>query len=140
MGLSYMPLPPPSISRLVAGALLLVCVAAGYLFAEWWFGGRDTTQLAKICGRVEYINGLQQRFGADIAEEVREQLSAAVEECRSALRDRAECASSIPPKAARGSSINLSARASTLLPETRGATSGDVVAPGGAPTSSCLIS
>ena len=67
-----------------------MCVAAGYLSAEWWVGRRDTTQLAKICGRVEYINGLQQRFGADINEEVREQLSAAVEECRSALHSRVE--------------------------------------------------
>jgi len=85
-----MPLQSLSVSRLTAGALLLMCVAAGYLSAEWWFSSRDTTQLAKICGRVEYINGLQQRFGADINEEVREQLSAAVEECRSALHSRVQ--------------------------------------------------
>jgi hypothetical protein len=66
-----------------------MCVAAGYLFAEWWFGRRDTTELAKICARVDYINGLRKRFGADIDEDVREQLSAAVVECRSARRSRA---------------------------------------------------
>jgi len=68
-----MPLQSLSVSRLTAGALLLMCVAAGYLFAEWWFSSR-----------------LQQRFGADINEEVREQLSAAVEECRSALHSRVQ--------------------------------------------------
>jgi hypothetical protein len=41
-------------------------------------------------GRVDYINGLHKEFGGDAAEEVREQLKAAVEECRAALRNRAE--------------------------------------------------
>jgi hypothetical protein len=78
-----------SVSRAVAGALLLLCAVAGYLFAEWWLGGRDTTRLAKICDRVDYINGLQQEFGGDVCEEMREQLKAAVEECRAAFRNRA---------------------------------------------------
>jgi len=68
--------------------LLLPCVVSGYLLAEWWSGGRDTTRLAKICGRVDYMSGLQQEFGGDAAEEMREQLTALVEECRTALRNR----------------------------------------------------
>jgi hypothetical protein len=82
-------MPVFSVSRPVAGVLLLLCVVAGYLFAEWWWGGRDASRLAKICDRVDYINGLQQEFGGDASEEVREQLKAAVEECRAALRNRA---------------------------------------------------
>jgi hypothetical protein len=84
-----MALPTLSVSRLGAAALLLLCVVAGYLFAEWWWNGRDP-RLAKICGRVDYISGLQKEFGGDVGEEVREQLKAAVEECRTALRDRAD--------------------------------------------------
>jgi hypothetical protein len=79
-----MPLPSLSISRLLAGGLLL-CLIAGYLFGEWWWGGRDTTRLAKICDRINYMNGLQQEFGGDVSEVMREQLKAAVEECRTAL-------------------------------------------------------
>ena len=85
-----MTLPSFSISRLVAGVLLLLCVVAGYLLAEWWSGGRDTTRLAKICGRFDYISGFQQEFGGDAAEEMREQLTALVEECRTALRNCAQ--------------------------------------------------
>jgi len=85
-----MALPSLSVSRLVAALLLVLCIVAGYLVAGWWSGGRDTTRLAKICGRVDYISGLQQEFGGDTAEEVREQLKALVEECQSALRNRAE--------------------------------------------------
>jgi hypothetical protein len=81
-----MALPSFSISRLDAALLLVLCVVAGYLAAGWWSGSRDTTPLARICGRVDYINGLQREFGGDIAEEVREQLKALVEECQSALR------------------------------------------------------
>jgi hypothetical protein len=85
-----MALPSLSVSRFVAALLLGLCFVAGCLTAGWWWGTRDTTPLARICGRVDYINGLQQEFGGDAAEEVREQLKALVEECQSALRNRAE--------------------------------------------------
>jgi hypothetical protein len=62
----------PYISRIDAAPLLLLCVVAGYLAAGWWAGSRDTTPLARICGRVDYISGLQQELGGDIGEEVRE--------------------------------------------------------------------
>ena len=47
------------VSRLTAGILLVLCFAAGYLFAAWLSGARDTTPLAHICSRVDYVNGLQ---------------------------------------------------------------------------------
>ena len=82
--------PVPYISRIDAAPLLLLCVVAGYLAAGWWSGSRDTTPLARICGRVDYISGLQQEFGGDIGEEMREQLKVLVEECKFALRTRTE--------------------------------------------------
>jgi hypothetical protein len=67
-------------------------VAAGYLMAGWWWGGRDTTSLAQICARVGYINGLQQELGGQQAasEEVREQFNELMEACRLALKNRGE--------------------------------------------------
>ena len=82
--------PSFSIPRLMASVLLLLCFVAGYVMAEWWSGGRDTRRLARICDRIDYINGLQQEFGGDVSEEMREQLKAAIEECRTALRNLAE--------------------------------------------------
>jgi hypothetical protein len=76
--------PSLAVSRAVAIAALLLCFLAGYGFAQWWWESTDV-RLVKICGRVDYIDGLQKEFGGDIAEEVREQLKAAVEECRTAL-------------------------------------------------------
>ena len=48
--------------------------------------------LAQICARVDYVNGLQENLkGQDPAsEEVSVGLKALVEQCRTALRDRAE--------------------------------------------------
>jgi hypothetical protein len=80
------------VSRLTAGILLVLCFAAGYLFAAWLSGARDTTPLARICSRVDYVNGLQEQLEGRRAasEEVREQFKALVEECRAALSSRAE--------------------------------------------------
>jgi hypothetical protein len=50
------------VSRLTAGTLLVLCFAAGYLFAGWLSGARDTTPLARICSRVDYVNGLQEHL------------------------------------------------------------------------------
>ena len=77
------------VSRITAGILLVLCFAAGYLFAAWLSGARDTTPLAHICSRVDYVNGLQEELeGA--SEEVREQFKALVDECRAALSNRAQ--------------------------------------------------
>jgi hypothetical protein len=72
--------------------LLVLCFAAGYLFAAWLSGARDTTPLAHICSRVDYVNGLQEELGGQQAasEEVREQFKALVDECRAALSNRAQ--------------------------------------------------
>ena len=80
------------VSRLTAGILLVLCFAAGYLFAAWLSGVRDTTPLARICSRVDYVNGLQEQLEGQQAasEEVREEFKALVEECRAALSSRAE--------------------------------------------------
>jgi HAMP domain-containing protein len=80
------------VSRLTAGILLVLCFAAGYLFAAWLSGARDTTPLARICSRIDYVNGLQEELEGQQAasEEVREQFKALVEEWRTALSSRAE--------------------------------------------------
>ena len=80
------------VSRLTAGILLVLCFAAGYLFAGWLSGARDTRPLARMCSRVDYVNGLQEELEGQQAasEEVREQFKALVEECRAALSSRAE--------------------------------------------------
>jgi len=50
------------ITAFTAGLLLVLCFAAGYLFAAWLSGARDTTPLARICSRVDNVNGLQERW------------------------------------------------------------------------------
>ena len=77
----------------VAFVALALCFVAGYLLAGWWSRSRDTTPLAQICARVDYVNGLQENLkgGQDAAsDEVGVELKALVEQCRTALRDRAE--------------------------------------------------
>jgi hypothetical protein len=83
------------VSRLglfVAFVALAVCFAAGYLLAGLWSSARDTNSLAQICTRVDYVNSLQENLkGQDAAsEDVRVELKRLVEQCRTALRDRAE--------------------------------------------------
>ena len=48
--------------------------------------------LAQICARIDYVNGLQENLNRQEAasEEVRAEFRALVEQCRTALRDRAE--------------------------------------------------
>jgi hypothetical protein len=80
------------VSRLGLVVALALCFAAGYLLAGLWSSGRDTTPLAQICARVDYVNSLQENLkGPDAAsEDVRGELKRLVEQCRAALRDRAE--------------------------------------------------
>jgi cytochrome c-type biogenesis protein CcmH/NrfG len=81
------------VPRYVAIILLALCVVAGYLTARWlWPRARDTTPLAQICARVDYIASLQEQLPERQAsgEAIREEFKALVEQCRTALRDRAE--------------------------------------------------
>lgn len=80
-------------SRLGILAALAVCFVAGYFVAGLWATPRDTSPLAQICARVDYVNGLQENLkgGQDAAsDEVGVELKALVEQCRTALRNRAE--------------------------------------------------
>ena len=82
-----------SVSRIVTVVALAVCFVAGYFLAVWWSSARDTNLLAQICARVDYVNGLQENLkgGQDAAsDEVGTELKALVEQCRTALRNRAE--------------------------------------------------
>jgi LPS O-antigen subunit length determinant protein (WzzB/FepE family) len=82
-----------AVSRLVAFVALAVCFVAGYLLAEWWSSSaRDTSPLAQICARVDYVSGLQENLkGQEAAsEEVQAEFKALVEQCSTALRNRAD--------------------------------------------------
>jgi hypothetical protein len=80
-------------SRLVVFVALALCFVAGYVVAGLWSSARDTSPLAQICARVDYVNGLQENLkgGQDAAsDEVGGELKALVEQCRTALRNRAD--------------------------------------------------
>ena len=82
-----------TVSRIVTFVALALCFVAGYFLAGWWWSARDTNLLAQICARVDYVNGLQENLkgGQDAAsDEVGGELKALVEQCRTALRNRAE--------------------------------------------------
>jgi hypothetical protein len=81
-----------TVSRLAAVVALVFCFVAGYFLAGLWASSRDTSPLAQICARVDYVNSLQENLkGQDAAsEEVRAEFKALVEQCRTALRDRAD--------------------------------------------------
>ena len=71
---------------------LVVCVAAGYLLAGFLSSNRDKAALAQICARVDYVNSLHENLkGQDAAgDDLGGELKRLVEQCRTALRDRAE--------------------------------------------------
>jgi hypothetical protein len=75
-------------TRLAAGIALVFCFVAGYFVADLW-SRRDTRPLAKICARVDYVNGLQESLQEAASEELRTELRQLLEQCRAALRDRA---------------------------------------------------
>jgi hypothetical protein len=70
----------------------VLCAVAGFFLAEWLAARRDATPLARICARVDYLSGLQQELPGEQAasEEVRNEFKALVEDCRVALRNRAD--------------------------------------------------
>jgi hypothetical protein len=76
-------------TRLAAAIALVFCFVAGYFVADLW-SRRDTSPLARICARVDYMNGLQENLKDAASEELRTELRALLEQCRTALRDRAE--------------------------------------------------
>ena len=46
------------------------CFVAGYFLAGLWWSARDTSPLAQICARVDYVNGLQENLkGQEAASE-----------------------------------------------------------------------
>jgi len=79
-----------TVSRLVALVALAFCFVAGYLLAGLWSSARDTSPLAQICARVDYVDGLQETLKDSASVEVQTEIKALVEQCRTALRDRAE--------------------------------------------------
>ena len=79
-----------AILRLLLAAFLAgLCFVAGYLTASWRAGTREAT-LAQICGRIDYVSGLEEELPADQGQKVRDELKLLVEQCRVALRNRAE--------------------------------------------------
>jgi len=82
----------PLLRLLIRALLFGACYVAGYLIAGWWWGTRDSTALAQICARIDYVNGLQEELQGQLAatHEVRDEFKALVEQCRTALRSRAE--------------------------------------------------
>ena len=79
-----------TVSRVVALIALAFCFVAGYLLAGLWSSTRDTSPLAQICARVDYVDGLQETLKDSASEEMRIEIKALVEQCRTALRDRAD--------------------------------------------------
>ena len=79
-----------TVSRLVAFVALAFCFVAGYLLAGLWSSARDTSPLAQICARVDYVDGLQETLKDSASEEMRIEIKALVEQCRTALGNRAD--------------------------------------------------
>ena len=79
-----------TVSRVVALVALAFCFVAGYLLAGLWSSARDTTPLAQICARVDYVDGLQETLKDSASVEVQTEIKALVEQCRTALRNRAD--------------------------------------------------
>jgi hypothetical protein len=82
-------MPAFTLTRLGALVALALCFVAGYFVASLWSGARDTSPLVKICARVDYLNGLQESQDTP-GDDVRAEIKALLEQCRTALRDRAE--------------------------------------------------
>ena len=79
-----------TVSRLVALVALAFCFVAGYLLAGFWSSARDTSPLAQICARVDYVDGLQKTLKNSASVEVQTEIKELVEQCRAALRNRAD--------------------------------------------------
>ena len=77
------------VSRVLAGALILLSLVAGYLLAGWWygFGAQDVTHLEQICARVDRLDNLLDRLPDQHAppEEIRNEFAMLVQQCDEAL-------------------------------------------------------
>ena len=83
------------VSHLVAGAFILLSLAAGYLLAGWWygFGAQDVTPLEQICARVEHLGVLAEELHEQGAptEEIRNEIAMLMEQCQEALGPLVSC-------------------------------------------------
>jgi hypothetical protein len=77
-------------NRFTAAIALALCLFAGYFLAGLLWSTRDTSPLAKICARIDYVNSLQEHLKDAASEEVQSELKTLVEQCRTALRNRAD--------------------------------------------------
>jgi hypothetical protein len=66
--------------------------SASLLDISWPADDRVHAPLARMCARVDYVNGLQQELEGQRAtsQEVREEFAALVEVCREALKNRTD--------------------------------------------------
>jgi hypothetical protein len=79
-------MPAFTLSRLGALVALAFCFVAGYFLAGLWSSARDTTPLAKICARVDYLNGLQESQDTP-GDDMRTQVKIALKKTTKASRD-----------------------------------------------------
>ena len=77
------------VSRVLAGAFILLSLVAGYLLAGWWygFGAQDVTHLEQICARVDRLDSLLDGLSEQRAppEEIRNEFAMLVQQCDEAL-------------------------------------------------------
>jgi hypothetical protein len=65
-----------AVTRLAAA--FVFCFVAGYFVTGWW-SRRDTSPLAQICARVDYVNCLQENLKEVASGEVQAELKALAE-------------------------------------------------------------
>jgi hypothetical protein len=77
------------VSRVFAGAFILLSLVAGYLLAGWWygFGAQDVTHLEQICARVDRLDSLLDGLPDQHAppEEIRNEFAMLVQQCDEAV-------------------------------------------------------
>ena len=77
------------VSRVLAGAFILLSLVAGYLLAGWWygFGAQDVTHLEQICARADRLDNLLDRLPDQHAppEEIRNEFAMLVQQCDEAV-------------------------------------------------------
>ena len=77
------------VSRVLAGAFILLSLVAGCLLAGWWygFGAQDVTHLEQICARVDRLDSLLDGLPDQHAppEEIRNEFAMLVQQCDEAV-------------------------------------------------------
>jgi hypothetical protein len=75
------------VSGLAAVGALALCFIIGFFLAGWLCTStRQTSPLANICARVDYANSFEENLKGQASDELRDELRALAEQCRSALR------------------------------------------------------